>query len=58
MGKAIVLRNHGNSNVLKLEDIIVEKPKDNELLIRQTAIGVHFHDIYVRSGLYLSLIHI
>ena len=34
MGKAIVLRNHGNSNVLKLEDIFVEKPKDNELLIR------------------------
>ena len=55
MGKAIVLRNHGNSNVLKLEDIIVEKPKDNELLIRQTAIGVHFHDIYVRSGLYKTL---
>ena len=55
MGKAIVLRNHGNSNVLKLEDIIVEKPKDYELLIRQTAIGVHFHDIYVRSGLYKTL---
>ena len=55
MAKAIVLRNHGKSNVLKLEDIIVEKPKENELLIRQTAIGVHFHDIYVRSGLYKTL---
>ena len=55
MSKAIVLRNHGKSNVLKLEDVIIEKPKDNELLIKQTAIGVHFHDIYVRSGLYKTL---
>ena len=55
MSKAIVLRNLGKSNVLKLEDVIVEKPKDNELLIKQTAIGVHFHDIYVRSGLYKTL---
>ena len=55
MAKAIVLREHGNSNVLKLEDIEIKKPKENELLIRQTAIGVHFHDIYVRSGLYKTL---
>ena len=55
MGKAIILRNHGKSNVLKLEDIVIENPRDNELLIRQTAIGVHFHDIYVRSGLYKTL---
>ena len=55
MSKAIVLRNHGKSDVLQLEDVIVGKPKDNELLIRQTAIGVHFHDIYVRSGLYKTL---
>ena len=55
MAKAIVLREHGNSNVLKLEDIEIKKPKENELLIRQTTIGVHFHDIYVRSGLYKTL---
>ena len=55
MAKAIVLREHGKSNVLKLEDIEIKKPKENELLIRQTAIGVHFHDIYVRSGLYKTL---
>ena len=50
MSKAIVLRNHGKSNVLKLEDVIIEKPKDNELLIKQTAIGVHFHDIMLGLG--------
>ena len=55
MPNAIVLREHGTSSVLKLEDIIIEKPKKDQLLIRHTAIGVHFHDIYVRTGLYKSL---
>ena len=55
MPKAIILRNHGKPNVLKLENINIEKPKRNEILIRQTAIGVHFHDVYVRSGLYKTL---
>ncbi len=55
MAKAIVLREYGKSSVLQLEDIVIEKPKTNELLIKQTAIGVHFHDIYVRSGLYQTL---
>ena len=55
MAKAIVLREYGKSSVLQLEDIVIEKPDTNELLIKQTAIGVHFHDIYVRSGLYKTL---
>ena len=55
MAKAIVLREHGNSNVLKLEDIEIKKPKENELLIRQAAIGVHFHDIYAVSYTHLTL---
>ena len=33
MAKAIVLREHGNSNVLKLEDIEIKKPKENEAFI-------------------------
>ena len=55
MGKAIVLRSFGNSNQLKIEDLKIYKPKNNELLLKQTAIGVHFHDIYVRTGLYKTL---
>ena len=55
MANAIVLREYGKSNVLKLEDIVIEKPGTKELLIKQTAIGVHFHDIYVRTGLYKTL---
>ena len=55
MAKAIVLKEYGNSEVLKLEDIKVQKPQENEISIKQTAIGVHFHDVYVRSGLYKTL---
>ena len=55
MANAIVLKEYGNSEVLKLEDIKVQKPQENEISIKQTAIGVHFHDVYVRSGLYKTL---
>ena len=55
MAKAIILKEYGKSDVLKLEDIKVQKPQENEISIKQTAIGVHFHDVYVRSGLYKTL---
>ena len=55
MAKAIVLKEYGKSEVLQLEDIKVQKPLENEISIKQTAIGVHFHDVYVRSGLYKTL---
>ena len=55
LAKAIVLKEYGKSDVLKLEDIKVLKPQENEISIKQTAIGVHFHDVYVRSGLYKTL---
>ena len=55
MGKAIVLRKYGNSDQLKLEDVEIKKPSEEELLLKQTAIAVHFHDIYVRTGLYKTL---
>jgi len=41
--------------VLQLEEIPKSNPKSNELLIQQTAIGINFHDIYCRSGLYKTL---
>ena len=55
MQSAIVVREYGNSDVLKLEKINVGNPGAGELFIRHTAIGVQFHDIYVRSGLYKTL---
>ena len=55
MTEAIVIRNYGGPEVLKLEKIPVPIPEPDELLIQQTAIGINFHDIYCRSGLYKSL---
>ena len=55
MQKAIVIREYGSSSVLKMENINVGEPGIGELLIQHTAIGVHFHDVYVRTGLYKTL---
>jgi NADPH2:quinone reductase len=54
-GRAIVLREHGAAGVLKAEPIEVGAPGPGELAVCHTAIGVNFHDIYVRSGLYRTL---
>lgn len=55
MATAIVLREHGGPSTLKLENIDVGAPGAGELRLRQTAVGVNFHDVYVRSGLYQTL---
>ena len=55
MAQAIVLREFGGPHALGIETIEVGDPGAGELRIRQTAIGVNFHDIYVRSGLYRTL---
>lgn len=52
---AIVLRETGGPEVLRLETLPVGDPGRGEIRVRQTAIGVNFHDIYVRSGLYKTL---
>ena len=55
MPNAILLRQHGGPETLRTEAITVGAPGPAEIRLRQTAIGVNFHDIYVRSGLYASL---
>src|SRR6185312_14558201 len=55
MATAIVLRTYGGPEVLTSEPVDVGRPGPGELLLRQTAIGVNFHDCYVRSGLYRTL---
>jgi NADPH2:quinone reductase len=52
MTNAIVLRETGGPEKLRLESIEVREPGPGELRIRHTAIGVNFHDVYIRSGLY------
>jgi NADPH2:quinone reductase len=55
MAEAIVIRTYGGSDVLTCENIDVGAPSSGELRLRQTAIGVNYHDVYVRSGLYRTL---
>jgi len=56
MTRAIVIRARGGPEVLRIESVAVGAPGPGELRIRQTAIGVNFHDCYVRSGLYKTLV--
>lgn len=55
MTQAIIIRDYGGSDVLTLEPIELGAPEAGMLRIRQTAIGVNYHDVYVRSGLYKTL---
>lgn len=52
MAQAIRIHATGGPDVLTLEDIEVGAPGPNEVLLRQTAIGVNYIDTYHRSGLY------
>jgi len=55
MGEAIVIREHGGPAVLNLEPVALGAPGTGELRLKQTAVGVNYHDVYVRSGLYRTL---
>lgn len=53
--EAIVIRTYGGPEVMQLEPVDVPAPGAGELLIRQHAASVNFHDVYVRSGAYRTL---
>ncbi|MCK9542782.1 MAG: quinone oxidoreductase [Novosphingobium sp.] len=55
MTRAIMIREYGGPDVLRMEDVAVSAPAAGEVRLRQTAIGVNYHDVYVRSGLYRTL---
>lgn len=55
MTHAIVIREFGGPENLLWETVEVGDPGPEELLVRHTAIGVNFHDTYVRTGLYRTL---
>ena len=52
MNQAIRIHENGGPEVLRLEDTKVDPPGTGEVLIRHTAVGLNFIDIYQRSGLY------
>lgn len=54
MAQAIVVRELGGSEVLKLEGVTLSPPGPGEVQIRQVAVGLNFIDVYFRTGLYKS----
>lgn len=50
--KAIQFHKTGAANVLRYEDVAVPKPGRGEALVQNTAIGLNYIDVYVRTGLY------
>jgi len=52
MAYAIVTTKPGGTDVLHQVDIDPPVPSATDVLIRQTAVGVNFIDVYFRTGLY------
>ncbi|NQW01494.1 MAG: quinone oxidoreductase [Rhodospirillales bacterium] len=52
MTKAIRIYKTGSSDEMKWEDVEVGAPGPGQVLIRHTAVGLNFLDVYQRSGMY------
>ena len=52
MSYAIMVHETGDSSVLQWQEAKVSSPAPGEALIRHTAIGLNYIDIYFRSGIY------
>jgi NADPH2:quinone reductase len=52
MEQAVRISRHGGPEQLRFEDLPTPSPEPDEALVRHTAIGVNFIDVYHRSGLY------
>jgi NADPH2:quinone reductase len=52
MQHAIRIRQTGGPEVLRFEPISLDSPGPGQALVRHTAIGINFIDVYHRSGLY------
>jgi NADPH:quinone reductase len=55
MTDAIVIEAFGAPEVMRLRRVELAAPGPGQVRLRHTRIGVNFHDIYVRSGLYRTL---
>lgn len=52
MSKAILVHEHGGPEAMRYEEIAPGRPGAGEALVRHSAIGVNFIDVYYRTGLY------
>src|ERR1700681_4530343 len=50
--KAILVREFGGPEVLKLEEVPTPKPQPNQVLVKIHAAGVNPYDTYMRNGTY------
>jgi NADPH2:quinone reductase len=50
--KAIIVEKAGGPEVLKWSEVQVGEPGEGQVRIRNTAIGLNYIDVYMRSGLY------
>ena len=50
--KTIKIQKTGGPEVMKVEEITLGKPGNDEVLIEHVAIGLNYIDTYHRSGLY------
>lgn len=50
--KAVKIEKNGSPEVIKIEEITLGKPGNDEVLIEHVAIGLNYLDNYHRSGLY------
>ena len=50
--KAIIVREFGAADVMKLEETETPEPQENQVLVRIKAAGVNPVDTYIRSGVY------
>jgi NADPH2:quinone reductase len=55
MTRVVQMSQHGGPEVLQLTETELPPPGVGELRLRQVAVGVNYHDVYVRSGLYQTL---
>ncbi len=51
----MVMTEPGGPEVLRLHDFDPGAPGPGKVRVRQTAVGVNFHDVYLRTGLYNHL---
>jgi NADPH:quinone reductase len=52
MPRAIRIHENGGPDVLRWEAVEIKEPGPGDALVRQTAVGVNFIDVYHRTGLY------
>lgn len=50
--KAILIEKTGDSSQLQYKDVPEPSPKENEVLVKNQAMGINFIDVYHRTGLY------